>query len=158
MRHHCGLLHGPYCRHHQTNPPSRWRPGEWLSTCHCWDDEQTLPTHGFPASHCICEPCIAICFAFLSSSGGGGVVVEVAIETIKPNVANFDQLETTFKHQEKVKLVIVCQLALLPYVAWIAHHRLGWWQYRYWGMACRSILDILSYQVLGMISRVPHCF
>jgi hypothetical protein len=24
-------------------------------------------------------------------------------------------------HQEKVKLVIVCRLALLPYVAWIAH-------------------------------------
>ena len=28
-------------------------------------------------------------------------------------------------HQEKVKLVIVRRLAPLPYVAWIAHHRLG---------------------------------
>jgi len=55
-----------------------------------------LPTHGFPAPHCIREPCIVIRFAFLSSSGGG-IVVEVAIETIKPNVAGFDQLETTFK-------------------------------------------------------------
>ena len=32
---------------------------------------------------------------------------------------------TLDQHQEKVKLIIVCRLALLPCVAWIAHHSLG---------------------------------
>ena len=53
------------------------------------------PPTGFPAPHCIREPCIAIHFGFLS--GSGVVIEEVSIGTIKPNVAGFDQLETTFK-------------------------------------------------------------
>ena len=52
------------------------------------------PRTGFPTPHCICEPCIAIRFAFLS---GSGIVIEVSISTVEPNMAGFDQLETTFE-------------------------------------------------------------
>ena len=52
------------------------------------------PPMGFPTPHCICEPCIAIRFAFLS---GSSIVIEVGIGTIKPNMASFDQLKTTFE-------------------------------------------------------------
>jgi len=52
------------------------------------------PHMGFPTPHCICEPCIAIRFVFLSSSS---IIIEVSISTVEPNMAGFDQLKTTFE-------------------------------------------------------------
>ena len=53
------------------------------------------PPMGFPTSHSIHKPYVAICFALLS--GSSVVIKEVCIGTVKPNIAGFDQLETTFE-------------------------------------------------------------
>jgi len=53
------------------------------------------PPTSFPTPHGICKPCVAIRFVLLY--GSSVIIKEVCISTVKPNIAGFDQLETTFE-------------------------------------------------------------